>query len=103
MRKGWLCVPAIYDKNLNFHFRLAVSVCMGLTITVGDWPINFLWVSSLLIYIPKKQKVKEDILKKQENLMNSNKQSSPVVKNTLIPEEPHTTYQNLPPSVTRWN
>ena len=34
---------------------------------------------------PQKQ---EDTLNKQENLMNSNKQSCSTIKNTLIPEEP---------------
>ena len=43
--------------------------------------------------------VKEDILHKQENLMNSNKQSGLTIKNTLIPEEPCTPYQNPPLSV----
>ena len=32
--------------------------------------------------------------------MNGNKQSSPTVKNTLIPEEHRTMCQNPPPSVT---
>ena len=32
--------------------------------------------------------MKEDTLNKQENLMNSNKQSSPTIKNTLILEKP---------------
>ena len=36
------------------------------------WPINLLWLLSLLIYIPKKQKVKENALNKQESLMNCN-------------------------------
>ena len=52
---------------------------------------------------PQKQKVKEDTLNMQENLINSNKESTPTIKNTLIPDEPCTAYQNPPPSETGWN
>ena len=44
--------------------------------------------SSNLYSSKKNKKVKEDTINKQENLMNSNKQRSPTIKNTLIPEEP---------------
>ena len=48
---------------------------------------------------PQKQNVKKDTSNKQENLMNSNKQSCSTIKNILIPEEPCTPYQNPPLSV----
>ena len=50
---------------------------MGLSIRWLAYKFVMALISANLY--PKKQKVKEDTLNKQENVMNSNKQSSPAI------------------------
>ena len=103
MWKGWLCVPAIYSKGKYFHSRLAVSVIVRGSL-LGRLAYKFAVASISANLYPQKAKCEKRTHQiNKKNLMNSNKQSSSTIKNTLIPEEPCTPYQNPPPSVTGWN